>query len=231
MARLKNSLCTLVLTAVCQSLVILNSCSSAGAKPVRNIMPQWYNLQQEAYGLKGDLKVQKLQAALAAAHDFKQADHYPESEVLFNLAVYFSEQNKQSEAEKYLLEAIALKQAGLAISLAGRHNSPPENGIYLPAYSEKESELAAKKHALANCQSWLGRTLLAENKFAEAVLVLEQSIALMDGSRKPDGEVILLPDTLRPYAKALRALKRNNEADKADARAAKIMATRRLLLD
>ncbi|MBA4073692.1 MAG: hypothetical protein C0508_01540 [Cyanobacteria bacterium PR.023] len=231
MARSKKTLCTLVLTAVCQSLVILNFCSPAGAQPMRTIMPQWYHLQQEAYGLKGDLKVQKLQAALAAAQGFKQADHYPESEVLFTLAVYYSEQNKQGEAEKYLREAIALKQAGLAISMAGKQNTPPENGIYLPAYSEKESELAAKKHALANCQSWLGRTLLAEHKFGEAALVLEQSIALMDSSSKPDGEVILLPDTLRPYAQALRALKRNGEADKADARAAKIMASRRLLLD
>ncbi len=198
---------------------------------MRTIMPQWYHLQQEAYGLKGDLKVQKLQAALAAARDFNQADHYPESEVLFTLAVYFNEQNKLGEAENYLRQAIALKQTGLAISLAGKQNSPAEKGIYLPAYSERECELAAKKHALANCQSWLGRTLLAERKFAEAVLVLEQSITLMDGSSKPDGEVILLPDTLRPYAKALRALKRNDEADKADARAAKIMANRRLLLD
>ena len=198
---------------------------------MRTIMPQWYHLQQEAYGLKDDLKVQKLQAALVAAQGFKQADHYPESEALFTLAVYFSEQNQLGEAENYLRQAIALKQAGLAISLAGKQNTPAENGIYLPAYSEKESELVAKKHALANCQSWLGRTLLAEHKFGEAALVLEQAIALMDGSSKPDSEVILLPDTLRPYAKALRALNRNSEANKADARAAKIIASRRLLLD
>lgn len=42
-------------------------------------MPQWYHLKQEAYGLKGQLKLQKLQAALTAAQEFRQADHYPES--------------------------------------------------------------------------------------------------------------------------------------------------------
>lgn len=84
---------------------------------------------------------------------------------------------------------------------------------------------------MANCQSWLGRTFLAERKYGEAASVLEQAITLLDSSTKKDGEVILLPDTLQPYAKALRALHRNEEADKVEARAAKIIATRRLLLD
>ncbi|MBP6746371.1 tetratricopeptide repeat protein [bacterium] len=231
MAGLKKKMCAVVLASLCQGFTSLSFCLSIGAQPVRTIMPQWYHLKQEAYGLKGQLKLQKLQAALTAAQEFRQADHYPESEVLFSLAVLNSEQNKQSEAEKYLREAIALKQAGLSISLAGKHNMPIENGIFLPAYSDIESEKSGKKHALANCQSWLGRTLLAERKFAEAAAVLEQSIALLDSSSKPDGEVILLPDTLRPYAQALRALNRRSEADKADARANKIIASRRLVLD
>jgi tetratricopeptide (TPR) repeat protein len=231
MAGLKKKMCAVALASLCQGLTGLSFCSSIGAQPVRTIMPQWYQLKQEAYGLKGELKVQKLQAALAAAQEFKQADHYPESEVLFSLAVVNSEQNKQAEAEKYLREAIALKQSGLNVSIAGKHNMPIENGLFLPAYSNIDSEKSGKKHALANCQSWLGRTLLAERKFAEAAAVLEQAIALLDSSSKPDGEVILLPDTLLPYAKALRALNRRNEADKAEARAAKIIASRRLVLD
>lgn len=228
---LKNRISSFVLTTLCQGVIVFNTCSATGAQPMKIIMPQWYHLQQEAYGLKGDLKVEKLKAALEAARDFKQADHYPESEVLFSLAVFSSEQNKQSEAEKYLQEAITLKQSGLAISLAGKANVPTEKGIFLPAYSNQESEKSGKSHALANCQSWLGRTLLTERKYAEAAAVLAQSIALLDSSSKQDGEVILLPDTLRPYAQALRALKRYSEADRAEARAAKIVATRRMLLD
>ena len=231
MAGLKKKLCSVVLASLCQGLIGLSFCSSIGAQPVRIIMPQWYHLRQEAFGLKGELKVQKLQAALTAAQEFKQADHYPESEVLFSLAVLYSEQNKQGEAEKYLREAIALKQAGLNVSVAGKRNMPIENGVFLPAFSDVESEKSGKKHALANCQSWLGRTLLAERKFAEAAAVLEQAIVLLESSSRPDGEVILLPDTLRPYAKALRGLNRHSEADKAEARAAKIIATRRLVLD
>lgn len=231
MTRLRNRIGSFVLAALCQSFIVVNTCSATGAQPMKTIMPQWYHLQQEAYGLKGDLKIEKLKASLAAAREFKQADHYPESEVLFSLAVFSSEQNKQAEAEKYLQEAIALKQSGLAISLAGKANVPIANGIFLPAYSNQESERSGKSHALANCQSWLGRTLLAERKYAEAAAVLAQSITLLDSNNKQDGEVILLPDTLRPYAQALRALKRYSEADRAEARAAKIIATRRLVLD
>ncbi|CAN5149470.1 hypothetical protein BH11CYA1_BH11CYA1_28520 [soil metagenome] len=65
---------------------------------MRTIMPHWYNLQQEAYALEGEPKIQKLQAALAAAQAFKPGDHYPDSEVLFSLAVFSTELNKRAEA-------------------------------------------------------------------------------------------------------------------------------------
>lgn len=117
------------------------------------------------------------------------------------------------------------------VTIAGMSNAHPAQGIFLPAYSRPEDEKSGKIHAFANCQSWLGRTLLAEHKNEEAVQILEQSIALMDQNSKAEAEVILLPDTLEFYASALRAIHRIADAEKAEARAKEMIRLRRLVLD
>lgn len=208
--------------------------SMVGIQPAiaeKVIMPQWYHLQQEAYGLKAQDKQSKLEDALAAAKKYAQPDHYPESEVLFTLGHWRQQEGDMAGAEKYLREAIALKEEGRKIVVVGKYTPAAGAGMFLPAYSTVEGENSGKLHALANAQSWLGRTLLAERKYAEAAQVLNQAIALCDQNSKPDGEVILLPDTLLPYAQALRALHRTADADQAEKRAKEILAKRRLLLD
>lgn len=201
------------------------------AQADKMVMPQWYHLRQEAYGLKAQDKQRKLEEALAAAQQYAQPDRYPESEVLFALGHWRQEEGDMAGAEKYLREAIALKEEGRKIIMTGKYTPAAGAGMFLPAYSTVERENAGKLHALANAQSWLGRTLLAERKYAEAAQVLNQSIALCDQNSKSDGEVILLPDTLLPYAQALRALHRTAEADQAEKRAKEILAKRRLVLD
>jgi len=211
-------------------LIAGQTLSITPARAAQTIMPQWYHLQQDAYSLKAPERQRKLEEALAAAEKYQQPDHYPESEVLFTLGHWKQEEGDLSSAEKYLRQAVSLKQDGLNIVIAGKTVATPAAGIFLPAYSTVDSEKKGKIHALANAQSWLGRTLLSEHKYEEAAQVLNQAIVLCD-QNQGDWEVILLPDTLKPYAQALRALHRGGEAEAAEKRAKEILAKRRLLLD
>jgi tetratricopeptide (TPR) repeat protein len=201
------------------------------------IMPEWYHKQMSAYSLKGTAREQRLLESLASAKIFAQADCYPQSEIIFSLGQYYWEIGELAKAEKSFSEAVRLKQDGLAISLIGKQRQSANDptaaaiGIVLPAYSTARDEQAGRIHSLANCQSWLGRTLLQEKNYEAAARVLASAIALLDQNQSEDKEVILLPDTLLPYAKALRALKRTDEASLAEARAHELLRQRKLLLD
>lgn len=194
-------------------------------------MPKWYYLENAAYPLKGKEKVKKLEEALSAAKEFKQADGYPQSQVLLTLGIVHKDNNQLVEAARCFKESISIKEKGMKVSLAGKSNPDTISGVYLPAYSNKEAEQSNKMHNLANTHYWLGITLLAQHKNQEAVETLAKAITLMDQNPNPETEAILLPKTLTPYAKALRSVGRKAEAQKAEARADEANKKNRRLLD
>lgn len=218
------------------ALTVLIAVASAPAS-AKVIMPEWYHKQMSAYSLKGTAREQRLLESLASAKIFAQADFYPQSEIVFSLGQYYWEIGELAKAEESFGEAVRLKQEGLAISLIDRPRQSTNSadaaaiGIVLPAYSTLKDERAGRMHSLANCQSWLGRTLLQEKNYEAAARVLASAIALLDQNQREDKEVILLPDTLLPYARALRALKRTDEANLAEVRAQELLRQRKFLLD
>lgn len=216
-----------------QVTLSLLATQAASSENLKVAMPDWYHRKMASYAGSQSFVVREalLKQALDSARKFNQADGYPQSDVIFTLAMLYFQQGSFASAEECLREAVRLKQGGLSISMIGKQNISAEAGVILPAYSTITDERNGRLHALANSQSWLGRTLLKEKKYEEAAAILAQSIKLLDDNSGEDKEVILLPDTLLPYAEALRALKRPAEAARAESRAIELMRMRKQLLD
>ncbi|CAN5508919.1 hypothetical protein BH10CYA1_BH10CYA1_40450 [soil metagenome] len=188
-------------------------------------LPQWKLTEQEAMSLTGTAQETKLREALEQAKEKNQADGYPQSECLFNLGIHFTDINKASEAESFFKQAVNIKQAGLKKVMSTGSYVP---GI-LPAYSNAAQEHDGKVHDLANCLSWLGRIYVIERKYAEASKVFSQAILMLDTSKDPNHEAILLPDTLLRAARVERLLNHLSEAKKMEDRASFILKNRQVL--
>jgi tetratricopeptide (TPR) repeat protein len=198
-----------------------------------NDLPQWKIIEDQAMELTGGAREHKLNEALSEAKQYNQPDGYPQSECLFELGVYFTDIGKTAQAEKYFFEAADLKNAALHNSLFGQEvkedkltHSPI---VFLPAYSDAKAEHQGKVHDLANCLSWLGRAYTAEKKYEEAEDVFGKALALLDTSKDPDHESILLPETLLRAAKVERLLNHLNEAKKMEEKACYILHNRHAL--
>jgi tetratricopeptide (TPR) repeat protein len=191
----------------------------------QNKLPGWKSSEIEAMALSGGAREHKLNEALEQARAYNQADGYPQSECLFELGVYFTDIGKTAQAEEYFSEAVAMKSAGIKKMLAVSGWVP---GI-LPAYSDAAQEHTGKTHDLANCLSWLGRAYFAEKKYDLAAQSFSRAIQLLDTSKDPDHEAIILPDTLLRAARVERLLNHLNEAKKMEERARYILRSRREL--
>jgi tetratricopeptide (TPR) repeat protein len=196
---------------------------SASAQLIK--LPQWKLTEQEAMSLTGTAQEKKLQEALEQAKEKNQADGYPQSECLFNLGIHFTELNKPAEAESYFAQAVDLKQSGLKKVMSTGGYVP---GI-LPAYSNPEQEHDGKVHDLANCLSWLGRTYVIEKNYDQAAKAFNQAIMLLDTSKDPNHEAIVLPDTLLRAARVERLRNHLSEAKKMEERASYILKNRQIL--
>ena len=174
--------------------------------------------------VSGGARLQLLNKALDEAKVFNQADSYPQSQCLFELAIYYTDIGKSGEAEHYFKEAAEYKLAASKKILTTTSDIP---GL-LPAYSNAVQEREGKIHDLANCLSWLGRTCFAEKKYDEAAHSFNQAIELLDTDKDPDHEAIILPDTLLRAARVERILNHLNEAKKMEERARFILRHRRL---
>jgi len=188
-------------------------------------LPQWKLTEQEAMSLTGTAQEKKLLEALEQAKEKNQADCYPQSECFFNLGIHFTDVNKATQAESYFKQAVELKEAALKTVMSSGGYVP---GI-LPAYSNAEQEHDGKVHDLANCLSWLGRTYVNEKKYDDASKVFNQAILLLDTSKDPNHEAIVLPDTLLRAAHVERILNHLSVAKKMEERASFILKNRQML--
>jgi tetratricopeptide (TPR) repeat protein len=189
-----------------------------------NKLPQWKATEIDALELSGGAREHKLNQALEEAKACNQADAYPQSECLFELGVYFTDIGKTAQAEHYFSEAAELKSAGLKKVLSASGWKPGT----MPAYSNPGQEHDGKVHDLANCLSWLGRAYFAEKKYEDAAHAFGRAIELLDTSKDPDHESIILPDTLLRAARIERLLNHLSEAKKMEERARYILSHRSL---
>jgi tetratricopeptide (TPR) repeat protein len=197
--------------------------TTVGAQPTHKL-PLWKSTEMDALELSGGAREHKLNEALEQAKACNQADFYPQSECLFELGVYFIDIGKTAQAEQYFSEAVELKSTGLKKVLSASGWVP---GI-LPAYSDPAQEHEGKVHDLANCLSWLGRADFAEKKYEEAAHAFARAIELLDTSKDPNHEAIVLPDTLLRAARVERLLNHLSEAKKMEEHARYILSHRTL---
>ena len=218
--------------ALLSSLIILLTAAIPAALAQNQPLPypNWKRLSDATWSLKGKAQQEQFEKALQAARASRQPDHYPQSEVLFEMGVAAFNDNQLGTAEQYFAQAAALKKEALDIMLSESIRQG-RTEMYLPCYSNKADEKAGKIHNLANCLAWLAKTQAGQNHFQQAADTFEEALKTMRSNARAEMEIIILPDTLIEYAHTLRALNHPEQAKKCEDEARRLIKNRRMLLD
>jgi TolA-binding protein len=215
------------------TLLLTMNISSASAATANELpFPQWKSLADSAYDLSGEARQKQFALALQAAKASPQPDFYPESEVIFSMAVAAFQDGKYTLAQQYFSYAAGLKRKAIDILLSGNQEAARlTREMILPAYRTSADEKAGKIHSLANCLLWLGRSQAKNRQYQVAAVTLAEALTEMRSNPKPEMEVIIMPDTLLEYAQVLYALHEPAKARKMELEANRLLKERKLLLD
>lgn len=218
--------------ALLSSLIILLTAAIPAALAQNQPLPypHWKQLSDATWSLKGKAQQEQFEKALQAARASQQPDHYPQSEVLFEMGVAAFNSNQMGTAEQYFAQAAALKKEALDIMLT-ESKTGDRTEMYLPCYSNPADERAGKIHNLANCLAWLAKSQARQNHFPKASNTFDEALKTMRSNARAEMEIIILPDTLIEYAHTLRALNHPEQAQKLEEEARRLIKNRKLLLD